>query len=152
MKANKIIQKLFKFEMITWFAWIHLTGSTLDMIMDRVWNLKNIYNNSWLSIRLCGPALLGLISEIFAMLLTRKVWIYLSVQFYSILVQDFRNDLKEAMEEYEIRKIKVAEIEHEEHKYAEDEIDKARKDLRKDKANLKAEKDEIENVWFQTIM
>ena len=86
------------------------------------------------------------------MLLTRKVWIYLSVQFYSILVQDFRNDLKEAMEEYEIRKIKVAEIEHEEHKYAEDEIDKARKDLRKDKANLKAEKDEIENVWFQTIM
>jgi hypothetical protein len=56
------------------------------------------------------------------------------------------------MEEYNIRKKKVAEIEHEEHKYTEIEIDEARRNLRKDKANLKAEKDEIDNVWFHTII
>ena len=78
-----------------------------------------------------------------------KGMIYFSVQFYSILVQDFRNDLKEAMEEYVIRKNEVAEIEHAKH--GEDEIEEKRKNLRKDKANLKAEKDEIENVWFQII-
>jgi len=73
---------------------------------------------------------------------------------YSTLVQDFRKKLEKAQEVYEIREKEVAEMEHQRDKYSDDEIDQARKNLREDKANLKAQEDIIDNVrrWYFEVI
>ncbi|CBY21877.1 unnamed protein product [Oikopleura dioica] len=116
MKTKKMLSKVFKFEMLVWFAWIHLTGSITDLIIDKypiIWA-----RSSWIDFRdLCN----------------------------SVNSKDFRKKLEKAQEVYEIREKEVAEMEHQRDKYSDDEIDQARKNLREDKANLKTQEDIIDN-------